>query len=103
VIFKETWRWVLDKSPHTGEPKTQTRRRGKRKYKVGGIYAVQPGRGKTGKGFIRILDSWEERVPLFPAGLNIEKAHRFARAEGFLDVGHFWSLWTKLYGALCGL
>lgn len=64
MIFAHTWEWIAGCSPHTGLPKTQTRRPmrwgdrlvgtgfavanigGNPRYEIGKTYAVQAGRGK---------------------------------------------------------
>ncbi len=115
MIFQHTVQWVLDRSPHTGEPKTQTRRpakpgdivittpgdphdhtivaverNGRLLYEVGRTYAIQPGRGKHELGRIRLL------------AIKREQAHSIckadARAEGFDSPDAFREIWVTLYG-----
>ncbi len=110
MIFKETAQWVLDRSPHTGEPKTQTRRpardgdcfrdlpspravfrRGRLLWEVGKVYSIQTGRGVKGTGHFRLL------------GIRFEKhtgdiSAADARAEGFATPDAFREIWAKLYG-----
>jgi hypothetical protein len=115
MIFQHTGQWVLDRSPHTGEPKTQTRRPAKRGdfiittpgaphdhtivaverngrllYEVGRTYAIQPGRGKHSLGRFRLLAIKHEQAR------GISEAD--ARAEGFASPAAFQEIWTKLYG-----
>lgn len=109
MIFKETWSWVLGTSPHTEQPKTQTRRRGKRRYKVGGVYAVQPDRGQKAKGYIKILAAWEEYAPFCRRPLDAEmtsqdvleeqrQLRKDLEAEGFTSLIDFQVLWRSLHG-----
>jgi len=56
MIFSQTWEKVL-----SGE-KTQTRRLRRGPYKVGHVYAVQPGRGKRAVGHIKIKRIWREGI-----------------------------------------
>ena len=113
MIFQHTAQWVLDKSPHTGRAKTQTRRpaksgdhivtasphdntivaverNGRLLYEVGRTYAVQPGRGKRSLGRIRLRGIRREER----AG-NIAQGD--ARAEGFATPDDFRSVWANLY------
>jgi len=55
--------------------KTQTRRLRRGPYKVGGVYAVQPGRGKKAVGHIRIKRIWQEKL--------LYMTEDDVRAEGF--------------------
>jgi hypothetical protein len=115
MIFQHTAQWVLDRSPHTSEPKTQTRRPAKRDdiiittlgdphdrtivaverngrllYEVGRTYAIQPGRGKHGLGRFRLLAIKREQAK------DISEAD--AHAEGFASPAAFQEIWLKLYG-----
>ena len=113
--FQETANWILDKSPHTGETKTQTRRprkfneistlrhvalnpageivevvHGDRlKWQVGKWYAIQPGRGKPAVGYFQLTRIRLEHVD----GISAADA----RAEGFSSVTEFFNIWRKLY------
>jgi len=115
MIFQRTGQWVLDKSPNTGEPKTQTRRlampgdiitsssgephdhtifsverNGRLLYDVGRTYAVQPGRGKHALGRIRLRAIRRE-----PAQ---DISEDDARAEGFASPEAFRKVWIEMYG-----
>lgn len=94
MIFAHTYQWIIDKSPHTGERKTQTRRpyvEGKPpRYDVGKTYAVQPGRGKPAVGRVKIKRKWVEPV----TGLS----HEDARAEGFKDRCKFMESYWRING-----
>lgn len=82
--------------------KTQTRRRttmnpnspwyeGGCRYKVGGEYAVQPGRSKHGVATIRVTRVEKQRLgTITPAD---------ARAEGFQTVEQFADYWRRMHGA----
>jgi hypothetical protein len=112
VLYLHTAEWVLDRSPYTGEPKTNTRRlekpgdfavydesgqitavrdrNGKLRWRVGGEYEVQPryaarGLGRTLLLAIRHEDAW--RI-----------SHEDARAEGFRDVHHFAEVFVLING-----
>lgn len=82
MIFLETWRQVLDGT------KTQTRRLRRSYYKEGGVYAVQPSRGKAAIGRIRITGIWER--PLHRT-TDIE-----AQAEGFAGKIEFFEAFTRI-------
>lgn len=60
------------------------------KWQVGRTYAVQPGRGKKGIGFIRITDIRREDVR--------QISHEDALAEGFESRPHFLQTWCELNG-----
>ena len=60
-------------------------------YRVGNIYAVQPGRGLAGVGYIRLLGI--ERATLG------DMTEADARTEGFADLAAFRDVWTWLHGA----
>jgi len=92
--------------------KTQTRRPNDR-YKVGNLYAVQPGRGKKGIPDGKIFIAWKKRE-WKPDLSGIPKAARFsrtwrqweagyplherdARAEGGYTVEEFEELYEKMY------
>ena len=109
MIFKATWDWVLGQSPHTGEPKTQTRRpqlpgdifdadrvvraNGHARWILDGRpYTVQSGRGKPGCGAIVIC-----RIVSCPVVGDISDAD--ARAEGFATPADFRAVIANLYGA----
>jgi len=112
--FQETYAWIMDKSPHTGKPKTHTRRPKKTnetairdyadnpdgeivevthgdriKWRVGRWYAVQPGRGKRAVGYFQL-----KRIRLEPVS---DISPTDARAEGFSTVTQFFNIWRKLY------
>ena len=114
MIFKETATWVLGVSPHTGKPKTQTRRPAgphaahvelsaqgrtvithvydgtRLRYRRSEI-AVQPGRGKHQVGRARITAiRYCERT----RDISVEDAI----AEGFASPDDFRAIWRKLYG-----
>lgn len=62
------------------------------KLKVGRNYAVCPGRGKPGVGFIEIVSV--QREPEFrPAAIGDAEAAR----EGFRDALHFMDTWWQLH------
>jgi len=92
MIFQETWEWVIGVSPYTGEPKTETRRlwvSNETIYHIGQVYAVQPGRGKTSVGRIRILDKWRD--------MDVRDIDATAlRREGFDCPERFLWTWCKL-------
>lgn len=124
MIFKHTHPWVLDVSPHTGEPKTQTRRplhpgefniiitqclhgitsmytsavirpgavRGVRRFLVGKVYAIQPGRGQRAVGQFTLTEIRRCAVAGDISELD-------ARAEGFASPDAFREVWETLYGA----
>ena len=106
MIYQHTWEWVIDKSPHTGEPKTQTRRlatgapriiingetfqvESVGQWKVGKSYAVQPGRGKHAVGRITILRLWAEDAR--------EISDVDVRAGGYADKIDFMRVWVKMH------
>ena len=85
MIFSETWESVLDGS------KTETTRLRPGRYQVGRRYAVQPGRGKKGLGFI-VIDAVGEC-------LLLERLSYF-RAEGFVNDTAFAGALLRVNGAL---
>lgn len=60
------------------------------RYRVGGIYAVQPGRGQRHVGHIEVTSVRRERLQ----DITNEQAH----AEGFPGVIDFITYWCGLYG-----
>lgn len=76
--------------------KTVTRRRlthrGGRelRYKAGGVYAIQPGRGKRHIGHLRVLDVIAEPLAWVD--------EREARMEGFESPEAFQRYWAVLHG-----
>jgi len=72
--------------------KTETRRLGMTppRYRVGHVYAVQPGRGRAAVGHIRILDLDRQMVR--------EVSNLQARAEGYDSVFEFWSALNTVNG-----
>lgn len=62
---------------------------GVKRYAVGQIYAVQPGRGKLGIAHIKLLEIWREDVRTI--------SHDDAIAEGFTDRSEFWKAWMTMY------
>lgn len=79
-----------------GGRKTVTRRRmthpngAASQYRVGKVYAVQPGRGKRHVGHMEIVRAWHE--PLWKLDGNA------ARREGFRTVEEFMTYWRWLHG-----
>jgi hypothetical protein len=109
MIFQHTHDWVFTTSPHTNQPKRQTRRRAKLSeclrtgqhgqdviwrvdpdgnwkplYWVGQVLAVQPGRGQAAIGRIRIRAVREA----YPGGIDAAGllAEGFATKDQFLDL-----------------
>jgi len=81
--------------------KTVTRRRirnGRRPpYKVGHVYAVQPGRGKWHVGHVVVLSVHEE--PLMAVGRHEAEAEGFGDGTGLDDpLGEFRDYWRRLHG-----
>ena len=68
--------------------KTQTRRLKRGYYKVGGVYAVQPGRGKKAVGHIRMKKMWPNKLG--------DMSSADVRAEGF-------DSWQKFMDTFCTL
>jgi hypothetical protein len=62
-------------------------------YRKGGVYAVQPGRGKKGVAQIEVTS-----VELSPLGAALEDAE--ANREGFDSGEDFRHYWLGLYGEL---
>jgi hypothetical protein len=114
MIFAHTASWLLDRSPHTGDLKTQTRRverpgdapcyahaspdspivavsrAGRRQWRQLGVYAVQPGRGKPAVGAFQILAIRREQPSVItPAD---------AWAEGFRSRDDFLAVYTSMNG-----
>jgi hypothetical protein len=111
MIFQHTAQWVLDRSPNTGEPKTQTRRRKydndicvrnkgaliavyrnhRLLYRVGKVYSVQTGRGVMGIGHFRLtyIVDW---------ACSGDISQSDANAEGFISPEAFREIWVRLYG-----
>jgi hypothetical protein len=75
--------------------KTETRRKvgpdGKRRYRPGRTYAVQPGRTEMGVARIRVLSAEPEALK--------EVTEEGARREGFGNRAEFLDYWRGLYGA----
>lgn len=112
MIFQFTHEWVLDKSPHTGKPKTHTRRIFKPgdyyvaacawvvnsnqkdhrpRYKEKAVVAVQPGRGVKAAGHVRIAE-----IAMYPQDVRgISTAQ--ARDEGFADEIQFLNAWMRMH------
>lgn len=82
MIFVETAGQVLNGT------KTQTRRLNRGFYREGGVYAVQPGRGKSAIGHIRITGIWQR--PLART-TDIE-----AHAEGFETREDFFETFARV-------
>jgi hypothetical protein len=114
MIFKHTAHWITGWSPHTGQPKTQTRRparlddryayvsdrddrrlsiyrNGRLLYQTGRAYAIQPGRGMKGIGRFRL-------VSLDFVGQAKDISEADARAEGFASPDNFRAVWCTMYG-----
>lgn len=107
MIFQHTYQWIMSKSPHSGQYKTQTRRpykpgdyrddykvisaSGRTRWREGSYCAVQPGRGKKAVDHIWIERIRRERV------CDISEAD--ARAEGFRDAAHFMERWEAMHGS----
>ena len=109
MIFQHTHQWITGTSPHTGLPKSQTRRlaagytfirvpdgrithirkNGRLRWHLGGEYSVQPGRGQRGVGRIAVVAIRLEDVRyISQAG---------AKAEGFADVAGFLDVWRLMH------
>ena len=108
MIFQYTWQKVL------AGAKTQTRRpaksseelwtaeyhgrmpekvlrQGKRaKWRTGQRYAVQPGRGQKGLGWIELLDIRYQHLG------NVSEEE--AEAEGFSGLAEFIQVWKRIHG-----
>lgn len=78
--------------------KTQTRRPAKDdlpcRYREGGTYAVQEGRGRKAVGRIRVL-----AIRRVPVGLL---SRQDAIAEGFGSIAEFYERWRELHGSFGG-
>jgi hypothetical protein len=83
MIFQETCGRVLNGT------KTQTTRLGPRQYRVGGTYAVQPGRGKRAIGRIQI--DWRREC------LVVDQLPNYT-AEGFEGAAEFLAALRRIYG-----
>ena len=71
--------------------KTQTRRLGGRRYKVGGVYAVRDGWSKPVRAYIRITRCFTQRLgDISPE--DVEK-------EGFKSFEEFVDAWVMIYGS----
>lgn len=115
MIFQHTWEWIVDKSPYTGEPKTQTCRlkkpnewleetwpsgkrivqktkSGKKRTKLEdlGVYSIQPGRGQKGVGHFICDHISEVDVRTQP--------EEFYQREGFANGRDFLELWERMHG-----
>lgn len=94
--------WNVTMDMHT-DPATGQRRvtvNGRLKYRVGGWYAVQPGRGKKGVGWIAIEHMRVERI------ITIQEDGTFkrefitisdAQAEGGYGPSEYEVLWDTMY------
>jgi len=80
MIFAKTWEKVL-----SGE-KTQTRRIKRGPYKLGHVYAVQPGRGKKAVAHIRMKRIWMQDITSFTVP---RLSNEQLRAEGFKEYRDF--------------
>lgn len=109
MIFQHTHEWITGVSPHTGRPKTQTRRlaagyhfiqvpdgrithvhkNGRLRWQLGDDYAVQPGRGRKAVARIRLSIIRLEDVR--------EISLADAQAEGFADVAGFLEVWRLMH------
>ncbi len=72
--------------------KTETRRAGKIKYKVGKVYGVTWKRFQKSQGHIRIKTHFEQRL--------WDMTEEQARAEGFDNLSKFFEFWVKNTGCL---
>jgi len=114
LIFKHTYQWIIDKSPHTGEPKTSTIRLHRPYHRMsvlrdgrravfaikngkprlwhydGQIVAVQPGRGKRAIARVQIMNiRWVDVRELAPSDV---------RREGVLTRDDFLRLlWCQMH------
>lgn len=106
--------WNVTMDMHT-DPATGQRRvtvNGRLKYRVGGWYAVQPGRGKKGVGWIVIKNMWVEKVRDYTfrkeprieiPGVAWGFAERFpisisdAQAEGGYGPSEYEVLWDSMH------
>jgi len=64
-------------------------RNGRKLWKIGQVYAIQPGRGKKGVGFLRITNIRNEDVRYI--------SHTDAVAEGFNNRIEFLRVWCSFY------
>ena len=64
-------------------------------YRAGGIYAIQPGRGKRHIGHVRIIAVDLERLALVLTAIELIR-------EGFSSAGAFARYWTELHGGFDG-
>lgn len=61
-------------------------------YRRGGVYSIQPGRGKRHAGHIKVTSVRHEPLRMLTSF--------DARAEGFEDRREFYAYWQKLYGGI---
>lgn len=106
MLFQNTWEWIIIQSPHTGQPKTQTRRLAKQGdgylfqrwvkrggrilYEVGKTYAIQS--NSTGGGL------WTDGnghfvVPIFWEGRTDDEgewySYRFDKRVEYFSRGYY--------------
>lgn len=67
---------------------------GRRKWRVFDNYAIQPGRGKKGVGFIQLVSIRIERVT--------DISLKDTKAEGFETREEFFEVWRGFYGNIEG-
>lgn len=120
MIFQHTWEWIADKSPHTSEPKTQTRWLIKAgewqpRWKVGKTYSVQRKQGEAAlwtnhKGDC-VTPRYADRIYYYshkyrPIRIRIidirredvrEISNEDIRAEGFADYKGFMLTWISIH------
>ena len=75
-----------------GGNKTQTRRLGRRTYKVGKAYGITCRRYQKSQAYIKIQRSWSQRL------FNVTEKE--AKAEGFINLTEFLEYWKKINGYL---
>ena len=74
--------------------KTQTRRKGKKRWNVGAIHQCRTSRFGEPFAHVKILDVRRERLgKISPAD---------AHAEGFKDNFAFWDAWAEIHGGMNG-
>ena len=84
--------------------KTVTRRRSHHRddrplrYLAGGVYAVQPGRGKPHVGHIEVLSVSVEELGLITQFHYASQRRAEAQEEGFKSLPEFVRYWIKLHG-----